>query len=38
MRQAGDGWGKIRKSLGLTGSSGIGKIMGGHGKGHSKNH
>jgi cytoskeletal protein RodZ len=38
MRQAGDGWGQIRKSLGLTGSSGIGKIMGGHGKGHSKHH
>jgi hypothetical protein len=38
MREAGDGWGKIRKNLELTGGSGIGKIMGGHGKGHSKNH
>ena|SRR5438876_5693771 len=36
MFQAGEGWGRIRKDLGLTGSSGIGRIMGGHGKGHSK--
>jgi cytoskeletal protein RodZ len=38
MFKAGEGWGKIRKDLTLTGSSGIGRIMGGHGKGHTKHH
>jgi len=38
MFKAGEGWGQIRKDLTLTGSSGIGRIMGGHGKGHTKHH
>jgi len=38
MFKAGEGWGRIRKDLTLTGSSGIGRIMGGHGKGHTKHH
>ena len=38
MFKAGEGWGRIRKDLTLTGSSGIGRIMGGHGKDHTKHH